>query len=70
MCTKICRRSAPEFHQKQSKRPQIFRAYAPEPCKWCEKAPIFSGATRRETHHQISPNISNMCLQPCFAAWV
>ena len=23
MCTKICRRSAPEFHQKQSKRPKF-----------------------------------------------
>ena len=33
------------------------------------KGPIFSGATRRETHHQISPHILNMYLQPCFAAW-
>ena len=23
-----------------------------------------------ETHHQISPHIFNMSLQPCFAAWL
>ena len=33
------------------------------------KGPKFSGATRRETHHQISPHILNMCLQPCLPAW-
>ena len=70
MCPKISRRSAPGFHQKQSKRPQICRRYAPEPCKWCErKDQKFCGATRRETHHQISPHILNMCLQPCLPAW-
>ena len=69
MCPKISRRSAPGFHQKQSTRPQIFRRYAPEPCKWCQKCPNFSGSTRRETHHQISPHILNMSLQPCFPAW-
>ena len=40
MCPKISRRSAPGFHQKQSKRSQNFQRYAPgEPCKWCENWP-------------------------------
>ena len=30
------RRVAPGFHQKQGKRPKMFRRYAPEPCKWCK----------------------------------
>ena len=34
-----------------------------------QKGPIFSGATRRETHQQISPHIFNMDRQPGFAAW-
>ena len=34
-----------------------------------QKGPIFSGATRRETRHQISPHRFNMYLQPCFPAW-
>ena len=42
----IYRRFAPGFYQKQSKRPEIFRRYAPEPCK----------STRRETHHQRFPH--------------
>ena len=29
MCAKISRRSAPGSHQKQSKRPNFFRRYAP-----------------------------------------
>ena len=33
------------------------------------KGPKFSGATRRETHHHMSPHIFNMRLQPCFPAW-
>ena len=57
---------APGFHQKQGKRPKIFRRYAPQ---MVQKGPTFYGATRRETHHQISPHILNMCLQPFFPAW-
>ena len=35
---KKSRRYAPGFHQKQGKRPKIFRRYAPEPYKSCKKA--------------------------------
>ena len=41
ICPKISRRYAPGSHQKQSKRPQSFRRYAPEPCEWCKKAQSF-----------------------------
>ena len=37
---------APKFHQNQSKRPEVFRRCAPEPCK----------STRRETHHHRFPH--------------
>ena len=56
MCPKNSRRSAPGFHQKQSTRPQIVRRCAPEPCRWCEKAPNFPAL------HIVAPPLNETSL--------
>ena len=64
---KISRRYAPGFHQKA----QNFPALRAGTLQIVQKGPKFSGATRRETHHPISPHILDMSLQqPCFPTWV
>ena len=72
------RRVAPGFHQKQGKRPKMFRRYAPEPCKWCKikcfGALYICAGSHRETHHHSTTHQTRfphtyeiyMCLTALF----
>ena len=63
---------APGFHHIHKNRVKgpTFPALRAGTLQMVQKGPKLPGATCRETHHQISPHIFNMYLQPFFPTWV